>query len=147
MDESSEFEEEITMVEDSNFFDGPQRSQTMPNISTMVFVDVPATVFESELSESPKNGNSDKSESSKSATLDKIECPTNGNSEMSESQKSENPEKSECPKYGISEFENHKSQPLRVFKKNSDTLRTAVTARSKSNSILHLAEGSVGIGS
>ena len=127
MDESSDFEEEITMVEESDFFDGPHRSQTMPNISTMVFVDVPATVFESDVSESPKNGNSERSGIPKLVTSEKSKCPVNGNPDLSESQNIENLGKSECSK-----FENHKGQPGKVFKKNSDTLRSAVNARSKS---------------
>ena len=53
-EENSEFEEEIRISEESeDTFDGPQRSHTMPNISTMTFIEVPSTLFENEKSESP----------------------------------------------------------------------------------------------
>jgi hypothetical protein len=73
MEETPEFEEETNLDESSDFFEGPQRSQTMPNIATSLYIDVPSTVFESENGQSPKSPKSPKSS--------KIENDENGKKE------------------------------------------------------------------
>jgi hypothetical protein len=110
MEESNEFEEELTVAENSNFsvaensnfsdaensnfFDGPQRSQTMPNISATTLIDVPATVFETERPEVSKL-----------------------------------PKPSKIPNLVI---ENHKNEKTELFSQSSKTVSSAVSAWSKS---------------